>query len=75
MSGPALTAALQRALDLSDDERRRVGEYLRQRVIRHFSWDEAGEQMDAIYQALTAGQPLPASSPQPTHHQLSGNEP
>jgi glycosyltransferase involved in cell wall biosynthesis len=75
MSGPALTAALQRALDLSDDERRRVGEYLRQRVIRYFSWDEAGEQMDAIYQALTAGQPLPASSPQPTHHQLSGNEP
>jgi glycosyltransferase involved in cell wall biosynthesis len=75
MSSQALTTALHRALDLSDEERQRVGRYLRQRVIHHFSWDDAGEQIDAIYQALVSGQPLPQTSPPSTHQQLSGNKP
>ncbi|RMF00464.1 MAG: glycosyltransferase family 1 protein [Chloroflexi bacterium] len=62
MSTPALKLALLRALDLSADERRRVGRYLRRRVIQHFSWDAAGEQMDAIYHALRTGAPLPAAA-------------
>lgn len=73
ISSPALATALNRALDLSSEERNRLGQYLRQRVIRHFSWQEAGEQIEAIYHALLAGEPLPTFSPKPARHQLPGN--
>jgi glycosyltransferase involved in cell wall biosynthesis len=73
MSSPALAAALNRALDLSADERQRLGHYLRQRVIEQFSWDTAGQEIDALYQALVSGYPLPASNPAPLQRQLSNN--
>ncbi|MCB0209703.1 MAG: glycosyltransferase family 4 protein [Anaerolineae bacterium] len=60
ISSPALAVALNRALDLSAGERDRLGHYLRQRVIRHFSWERTGEEISAIYQALLSGEPLPA---------------
>ncbi len=57
-----LAVALNRALDLSADERARLGHYLRQRVIRYFSWQRAGEQIEAVYRALLAGEPLPVGA-------------
>jgi glycosyltransferase involved in cell wall biosynthesis len=56
----ALAEALHRALNLSPTERARLGDYLRQRVIQHFSWQRAGEQIEAIYYALLAGEVIPA---------------
>ncbi len=73
VTSPALAVALNRALNLSPAERDRVGRYLRRRVIRNFSWQPAGEQIEAIYQALLNGDPLPATTPQPVHHQLPEN--
>jgi glycosyltransferase involved in cell wall biosynthesis len=64
-SSEALAVALNRALDLSAAERVRLGGYLRQRVIRHFSWQRAGEQIEAVYRALLAGEPLPVASMKP----------
>ncbi len=61
----ALAAALNRALDLSAEERARLGQYLRQRAIRYFSWERAGEQIEAIYRALLAGEPLPTPKTRP----------
>ena len=72
ISSQGLAAALNRALDLSTDERLRLGRYLRQRVINHFSWGRAIQQIEAIYQALLAGEPLPTSS-QSTSQRLSEN--
>jgi glycosyltransferase involved in cell wall biosynthesis len=67
----ALAAALNRALDLSTAERQRLGHYLRLRVIRFFSWEQTGRQIEAIYQALLAGEPLPApASANAPQHQL-----
>lgn len=66
VSAPALAAALNRALDLTAEERARLGQYLRQRASRHFSWDWAGEQLEAIYRALLAGEPLPSPKAKPT---------
>ncbi len=60
VSSQALAAALNRALDLSTDERTRLGQYLRRRVINYFSWDKAGKQIEAVYKALLAGEPLPS---------------
>jgi glycosyltransferase involved in cell wall biosynthesis len=60
VSSRALAAALNRALDLSPEEQARVGRYLRQRAIRSYSWQPTGEQIEAIYYALLAGEPLPA---------------
>jgi glycosyltransferase involved in cell wall biosynthesis len=71
MSSPALALALNRALNLSDDERQRLGQYLRQRVIKNFSWQTAGEQIEAIYTALLNGQPLPATQLNPSR--MPGN--
>lgn len=65
----ALADALNRALDLSAEERARIGQYLRRRAIQHFSWEQTGEQIEAIYYALLAGEPLPA----PKTTQLSEN--
>jgi len=73
INSQALAKALNRALDLSLAERGRLGHYLRQRVIRHFSWQQAGEQINAIYQALLTGQPLSTAKRSPAHHQLPGN--
>lgn len=60
----ALAVALQRALDLAPLERGKLGDYLRQRVIRHYSWQRAGEQIESVYRALLAGEPLPAATVQ-----------
>ncbi|MDM8520307.1 glycosyltransferase family 4 protein [Anaerolineales bacterium HSG6] len=65
ISSAALAAALNRALDLPEDERQRLGRYLRRRVKYHFSWDKAGQQIEAIYYALMAGTPLPVTQIQP----------
>ncbi len=65
-SSQALATALNRALDLSTDERARLGLYLRRRAIRHFSWDRAGEQIEAVYYALLAGEPIPIRKAGPT---------
>lgn len=73
VSSQALAAALNRALDLSSAERARLGYYLRQRVMRHFAWQTAGEQIDAIYRALLAGEPLPTVQPATPHSGLSGS--
>lgn len=73
MSSPALAAALNRALDISADERQRLGHYLRQRVIEQFSWDAAGQEIDTLYQALVSGYPLPVSNPAPLQKQLPNN--
>ncbi|MBE7550455.1 MAG: glycosyltransferase family 4 protein [Anaerolineales bacterium] len=69
-SSEALAAALNRALDLSAAERAHLGSYLRQRVIRHFSWRRAGEQIESVYRALLAGEPLPASRLKPAVYRL-----
>jgi glycosyltransferase involved in cell wall biosynthesis len=61
----ALAAALTRALDLSADERGRLGHYLRQRVITHFSWQRTGEHIEMVYRALLSHAPLPASQAKP----------
>ena len=73
ITSQALANALSCALDLSLPERERLGQYLRQRVIRYFSWNEMGEQIDAIYNALLTGDPLPAVNPTPAHQQAPGN--
>jgi glycosyltransferase involved in cell wall biosynthesis len=63
VSSRALAAALDRALSLSPGEHARVGRSLRQRAIRSYSWQPTGEQIEAIYYALLAGEPLPALNP------------
>lgn len=73
VTSQALAAALNRALDLSADERARLGRYLRERAIRHFSWDRAGEQIEAVYRALLAGEPLPARRLSSTIHHVPEN--
>jgi glycosyltransferase involved in cell wall biosynthesis len=73
ISSQALAAALNRALDLSSAERARLGRYLRQRVIDHFSWQRAGEQIEAVYHSLLAGEPLPVAKIRPIPHRLSEN--
>ncbi len=73
ISSWALAAALNRALDLSDGERSRLGHYLRQRVIRYFSWQQAGEQIETIYRALLSGEPLPTPRLKPAHRRLPGS--
>ncbi|RME78449.1 MAG: glycosyltransferase family 1 protein [Chloroflexi bacterium] len=55
----SLADALRRALDMTAEERTRLGQHLRQRVIRHYNWDRAAEQIEAIYHALLSGEPLP----------------
>ncbi len=73
MSSHGLALALNRALDLSAGERAQLGRYLRQRAIRYFSWQRAGEQIEAVYQALLAGEPLPATRIRPAIHGFSEN--
>lgn len=73
MSSQALALALSRALDLSAGERAQLGRYLRQRAIRYFSWQRAGEQIEAVYHALLAGEPLPVARIRPAIHGFSEN--
>lgn len=61
ISSEGLLVALNRALDLSSAERTRLGAYLRQRVIRNFSWGRTAEQIEVVYRAMLAGEPLPAA--------------
>ncbi len=61
----SLRTALTRALNLTADERARLGDYLRQRVVKHFSWSQAGQQIEIIYQALLSGEPLPVAALRP----------
>ena len=73
VSSNALANALNRALNLSLEEHVRLGQYLRQRVIRYFSLTTMGEQIDAIYNALLTGDPLPTTDSTPAHQQAPGN--
>lgn len=73
MSSQSLAGALHRALDLTPPERKRLGRYLRQRVSRYFSWDWASEQIEGVYHAILAGDPLPNSVVQPQPRQLPEN--
>jgi glycosyltransferase involved in cell wall biosynthesis len=61
----SLAAALTRALDLPASQRAQLGNYLRQRAIRYFSWQRAGEQIEAVYRALLAGEPIPTPNLKP----------
>jgi glycosyltransferase involved in cell wall biosynthesis len=72
-SSQALAVAPNRALDLSPGERARLGSYLRQRVMRIFSWQRAGEQIESVYHALLAGEPLPVSGLKPAIRRLPEN--
>jgi len=52
----SLTAKLLQALDgVENGQAERLGQRLRQRAIQHFSWDEAGHQIEAAYARLTGG--------------------
>jgi glycosyltransferase involved in cell wall biosynthesis len=62
LNNEALAAALNRALDLSPKKRADIVDYLRRRVIHHYSWDRAAERIEAIYRALLAGAPLPTAT-------------
>jgi glycosyltransferase involved in cell wall biosynthesis len=73
ISSKALAAALNRSLDLSPEERSRLGQYLRQRVIRHFSWQRAGEEVEAVYYALLSGTSLSTLNSKPSRRRLPGN--
>jgi glycosyltransferase involved in cell wall biosynthesis len=73
VSSQALAAALNRALDLSGAERARLGHYLRQRVINHFPWQRTGDELETIYHALLAGEPLPSAKIRPVPQRLSEN--
>jgi glycosyltransferase involved in cell wall biosynthesis len=65
INSEALANALDKALDLSIGDRARLGQYLRRRVRRYYSWERAGKQIESIYHALLAGEPLPVTSMQP----------
>ena len=73
ISSQSLATALNRALDLSPAERAEIGRRLRQRAIHHFSWQRTGERIETVYQALLAGDPLPAAKIRPVPPRLSEN--
>lgn len=73
ISSQALAMALNRALNLSATERAGLSRYFRQRVAHHFSWQRNGEQIEAVYQALLAGDPLPVAAGRPLPPRLSEN--
>ena len=73
VSSQALAAALNRGLDLSPEKRATLGHYLRQRAINQFSWQHTGEDIEAIYYALLAGDPLPTAKIRPVPQRLSEN--
>ena len=55
----ALARTLRHMLDMPVVERAALGGRLRERAKALFSWERAGEQMEAVYQALIEGEPLP----------------
>jgi glycosyltransferase involved in cell wall biosynthesis len=73
VSSQALATALNRALDLCPADRVTLGSYLRQRVIKQFSWDRTGEEIEIIYQALLSGDPLPVEKLRPVPRSASEN--
>ncbi len=56
----ALADAIETALNLSDAERSRRGNALRHRILSHFTWEQVGEQIESIYNAVLNGHPQPA---------------
>ncbi len=56
----ALADAIESALNLTDIERARRGNALRQRILTHFTWEQVGEQIESIYDAVLNGHPKPA---------------
>ena len=73
VSSNALANALNYALDLPPSKREELGQDLRNRVIRNFSWSNMGKQIDAIYRALLTGDPLPSAKSAPARQQAPGN--
>jgi glycosyltransferase involved in cell wall biosynthesis len=73
VSSPALTAALNRALNLSAAEGAMLGRYLRQRAITNFSWQRTGEQIEAVYRALLSNEPLTAVESRPVSSTVAEN--
>jgi glycosyltransferase involved in cell wall biosynthesis len=67
-SAAALAATLGQALDLSPAERESLGGRLRERAETLFSWDRVGEQIEAVYEALIEGEPLPTPLLQIEHY-------
>jgi glycosyltransferase involved in cell wall biosynthesis len=58
-SALALAKTLRHMLDMPVVERAALGGRLRERAKALFSWERVGEQMEAVYQALIEGEPLP----------------
>jgi glycosyltransferase involved in cell wall biosynthesis len=58
-TAPGLARTLGRMLDMPVVERAALGGRLRERAKALFSWERVGEQMEAVYQALIEGEPLP----------------
>ena len=56
VNSEALAAALNRALDLSPKKLADIVDYLRQRVVHHYSWDRAAERIESIYRTLLTGE-------------------
>ena len=56
VNSEALAAALNRALDLSSKKLADIVDYLRQRVVHHYSWDRAAERIESIYRTLLTGE-------------------
>jgi glycosyltransferase involved in cell wall biosynthesis len=62
ITGEALAQALNRALNLSPADHMNLGQTLRQRVVGYYAWDQAGEEIEAVYRAILNGEPIPAGA-------------
>src|SRR5438034_11113670 len=59
-TGPEeIAAGLKQVIEMSDDDRRAMGNRGRNLVTRTFSWPRIGEQMRSIYEWVLGGGPLP----------------
>ncbi len=58
---PALADAIEIVLNLSDDERAKLGAQLRRHVSIHFTWEDVGHQIEDVYEAVLDGHPAPAA--------------
>lgn len=56
----SLAEAFNQALNMSNQERKRIGYSLRQWAIANYSWHKAAQQIELVYQAVLAGHPQPA---------------
>lgn len=59
-TAPALAQAIDQALTMSPEQKRLQGQTLRQWVIRNYTWEQIGRQIEAVYGAVLAGHPQPA---------------